>query len=485
MNKFKRPKKFDRNLIVIGAGAAGLVAAYLAAALRAKVTLIEQDRMGGECLYTGCIPSKALIRSARLVADARRARELGFRRVELDFDFAEIMDRVRRVIRTIEPHDSIERYTALGVECIRGHARLTSPWTVDISGRALSAPSIIIAAGARPDIPRVEGIDSVSPLTSDTVWDLRSLPGHLLVMGGGPVGCELAQCFARFGSQVTQVEMLPRLLIREDPEVSQRVADALHRDGINVMTGRTITQFRHSARRPIAVCGGGAEATEIEFDALLVATGRKANTEGYGLEELGIPLTPAGTIAANSYLQTGYPNIYVCGDAAGPYQFTHMASHQAWYAAMNALFRGIWRFKVDYSVVPWATFTDPEVARTGLNETDARERGIPCEASVYGIEDLDRAIADEDAAGMVKVLTRPGTDRILGATIVGAHASDLIVEFITAMRNGIGLNRILGTIHIYPTFTEASKYAAGVWRRAHTPGGLLRWLERFHAWRRG
>jgi len=481
--RWKRPRRYDRNVVVIGAGSAGLVAAYIAAAVRAKVTLVEKDRMGGDCLNTGCVPSKALIKSARLLAQLHRAHDYGLRVPAVQFDFAEVMERVQRVVRSVAPHDSVERYSALGVECLRGEARITSPWSVTIDGKqTLTTRAIVIAAGARPLVPRIPGIEQVRVLTSDNVWELRELPRRLVVLGGGPIGCELAQAFARFGARVTQVEMLPRLLPREDPDAAERVRERFAAEGIDVRTAHRAVRFEPGRA---LICEHAGAEVRLEFDALLCALGRTPNTAGYGLEELGIPLTGARTVETNDYLQTLYPNIYACGDVAGPYQFTHTASHQAWYAAVNALFSPYKRYRADYSVIPWATFTEPEVARVGLNETEARERGIAYEATVFELSELDRAIVDEAAEGMVKVLTEPGSDRVLGATIVGEQAGELIVEFISAMKHGIGLNKILGTIHIYPTLAEANKYAAGSWRRAHAPARVLRTLERFHAWRRG
>jgi pyruvate/2-oxoglutarate dehydrogenase complex dihydrolipoamide dehydrogenase (E3) component/uncharacterized membrane protein YdjX (TVP38/TMEM64 family) len=488
-SRWVKPRSFDRNIIVIGAGSAGLVSAYIAAAVKAKVTLIEKNRMGGDCLNTGCVPSKALIRTAKLLADIRRANEFGLRSASADYDFADVMQRVQRVIRNVQPHDSAERYEALGVECLHGTAKITSPWTVEISGtdgatRALSTRSIVIAAGARPYIPAIPGLKEVDPLTSDTVWNLRALPRRLVVLGGGPIGCELSQCFARFGSAVTQIEMLPRILMREDPDVSALIKQRFETEGIAVLTG-------HKAKRAVVENGQKTLVVEhdgkekrIEFDALLCAVGRVANTEGYGLEQLGIPVTRAKTVEANEYLRTIYPNIYACGDVAGPYQFTHTASHQAWYATVNALFSPLRTFKADYRVIPWATFTEPEVARVGLNETDAREKNIPYDVTSYSLADLDRAIVDEAAHGMAKVLTVPGNDKILGASIVGERAGELMAEFILAMRHGLGLNKILGTIHVYPTLNEANKYVAGAWKRNHAPQQALKWLERYHAWMR-
>jgi pyruvate/2-oxoglutarate dehydrogenase complex dihydrolipoamide dehydrogenase (E3) component/uncharacterized membrane protein YdjX (TVP38/TMEM64 family) len=487
--RWRRPARFDRNLIVIGAGSAGLVSAYIAAAVKAKVTLIEKHRMGGDCLNTGCVPSKALIRSAKLLSQIRHAERYGIRKAQAEFDFADIMERVQRVVSAIEPHDSVERYTGLGVECIQGEAKIVSPWSVQVTGaqgtQTLTTRAIVIAAGARPFVPPIPGIEAVGYVTSDTIWGLRALPRRLVVLGGGPIGCELAQCFARFGSTVTQVEMLPRLMIREDPEISAMVMASFRDDGIDVRVGHQARQFVVDNGEKVLIAEHAGQDVRIAFDLLLCAVGRVANTAGYGLEELGIGTTGQRTVETNAFLETIYPNIYACGDVAGPFQFTHTAAHQAWYAAVNALFGKLKKFRADYSVIPWATFTDPEVARVGLNEIEAKEKGIAYEVTRYAIDDLDRAIADGAAHGVVKVLTVPGKDRILGVTIVGDHAGDLIIEYIAAMKHGIGLNKILGTIHIYPTLAEANKYAAGNWKKAHVSPKTLQWLERYHAWMRG
>jgi len=485
--RWTKPRHFDRNLIVIGAGSAGLVAGHIAAAMRAKVTLIERHRMGGDCLNTGCVPSKALLRSARFLAQLGRAPEFGIRDARADFDFREVMERAQRVVRAIEPHDSIQRCTSVGMEVIEGEARIASPWTVETTNRngrrILTTRSIVIATGARPTVPPIPGIEKAGYLTSDDVWQLRERPERLLVLGGGPVGCELAQGFARLGCRVTQVEMLPRLLSREDPEVSEAVADRLREEGVDLRPAHKAVQLLKEGEEKTLVCedlANGEAEIRLRFDQLLVAVGRTANTSGYGLEELGIALTEHGTIRTNPFLQTNFPNIYACGDVAGPFQFTHTAAHQAWYAAINALFGGFRRFRADYSVIPWATFTEPEVARVGLNETEAKAKGIPYEVTRYGIDDLDRAITDGEAHGFVKVLTEPGKDRILGATIVGEHAADIIAELVLAMRHRIGLNKVLRTIHIYPTMAEANKYAAATWRKKHAPEGLLNWMRRYH-----
>lgn len=488
-SKWQKPSTFDSNLIVIGGGSAGLVTAYIAAAVKAKVTLIEKDKMGGDCLNTGCVPSKALIRTAKLLSHIQRCSEFGIKRANAEFDFSDIMERVQRVVKTVEPHDSAERYTKLGVDVIQGEARITSPWTVEVktSGevKTLTTRNIVIAAGASPFVPPIPGLDDVGYLTSDNVWDLREQPERLLVLGGGPIGCELTQSFARLGSKVTQVEMLPRIMIREDEEVSKMVASRFHDEGIDLRTQHKAVRFLIEDGEKILVCEDLAKNNKevrITFDQVLVAVGRSANLHGYGLEELGIPASR--TIETNDYLQTSYPNIYAAGDVTGPYQFTHTAAHQAWYAAVNALFAPFKKFRVDYSVIPWATFVEPEVARVGLNEIEAQEQGISYEISQYNIDDLDRAIADEEAHGMIKVLTIPNKDKILGVTIVGEHAGDLIAEYVMAMRHNIGLNKVLGTIHIYPTMAEANKYVAGNWKRAHAPEKILQWVERFHAIRR-
>ena len=484
---WQKPAQFERNLLVIGAGSGGLVSAYIAAAVKAKVTLIEKHKMGGDCLNTGCVPSKALIRSAKTAHELKKAAQLGFRNVSGEVDFAAVMERVQRVIDTIEPHDSVERYTGLGVEVIEGEARITSPWTVEVNGQSLSARSIIIATGARPLVPTIPGIERVEPLTSDTLWGLREQPKRLLVLGGGPIGCELAQAFQRLGISVTLVEMTDRLLVREDAEASEAVMASLRSDGVDLRLQHKALRFDVVDGQRQLVCENLQAHGEVvlPFDQVLLALGRVANVSGFGAEELQLVVRPNGTLEVNEYLQTRFPNIYAVGDVTGPYQFTHASAHQAWYAAVNGLFSGFKRFKVDYRVIPWATFTAPEVARVGLNEQEARAQNIPFEATRFGIDDLDRAIADEAAHGYIKVLTEPGKDRILGVTIVGEHAGDLIAEYVAAMKHGYGLNKILGTIHIYPTLAEANKYAAGEWKRAHAPQTALRWLQRFHQWRLG
>jgi pyruvate/2-oxoglutarate dehydrogenase complex dihydrolipoamide dehydrogenase (E3) component/uncharacterized membrane protein YdjX (TVP38/TMEM64 family) len=485
--QWHKPPRFDNNIVVIGAGSGGLVTAYIAAAAKAKVTLVEKHKMGGDCLNTGCVPSKALIRSSRLLAQMRRSADFGIKKADAEFDFADAMTRVQSVILTIEPHDSVQRYTDLGVDVVEGEAKIISPWEVQVTtageNRIITTRAIVVAAGSRPLVPPISGVEDIGYLTSDNIWELRELPARLVVLGGGPIGCELAQCFARFGSQVTQVEMAPRLLIKEDIEVSEAVMAKFRLEGINVLVGHTAKGFIIENNEKILLVEHDDKELRIPFDQVLLAIGRVANIQGYGLEQLGVETSR--TIETNEFQQTNYPNIYACGDVSGPFQFTHVAAHQAWYAAVNALLGGLFKFRTDYSVIPWATFTDPEVARVGLNEQDALAKGIAFEVSTYHLDDLDRALADGVAHGFVKVLTPPGRDRILGVTIVGEQAGELIAEFVLAMKHNIGLNKLLGTIHIYPTLSEANKYVAGIWKRNHVPKGLLWCVARYNGWRRG
>ncbi len=490
LRRFQRPKQFDFNMVVIGGGSAGLVSAYIAAAVKAKVALIEKHKMGGDCLNTGCVPSKALIRSAKILNYAKRAREFGLPQMgsgQEKADLSEVMDRVKKIIARIEPHDSMERYRGLGVDCFEGQAKILSPFEVQVGDRVLTTKNIVIATGAGPLIPDLPGLDQVGFLTSDNVWEQKELPKRLLVLGAGPIGCELAQAFSRLGSQVSLVEMGDRILGREDVEVSELVLKRFVEEGIEVKTAHRALRLEagSQAQPHTLICEHQGQEVALEFDQILLALGRKANVTGFGLEELGVEISESGTLVADEFMRvTNYPNIYVCGDVTGPFQFTHVASHQAWFVAVNALFSPFKRFVVDYRVIPWCTFVDPEVARVGVNEEEAKERGIDYQVTRYSLEGLDRAIADGEAHGFVKVLTPPGSDRILGATIVGPHAGDIMAEYVLAMKYGLGLNKILGTIHIYPTLAEANKFAAGVWKKATAPQGALRWLERFHSWRR-
>lgn len=485
MKQFPRPRKYDANVVVIGGGSAGLVAAIIAVGAKAKTILIEKHKMGGDCLNTGCVPSKSIIRSGRIMSYIRRAREFGIDNASGQVDFNAVMDRVRSVIKTIEPHDSVERFTSLGVECIIGDARITSPYTVQVNGREITTHSIIIASGARPLVPPIDGLEEIEYLTSDTVWDLHELPARLLVVGGGPIGCELAQAFNNLGSSVTQVDMAARIMPREDPEVSAAVAERFSSEGIQVLAEHKLQRFGKSDNGYFMEAEHAGQTVRVEFDKVILAIGRKANVEGFGLEELELPLTKQGTIEVNRAMQTGYPNIYACGDVAGPYQFTHMASFQAFFASINSLLGGWWRLKASYNVVPWATFTDPEVARVGLSEQEAREQGVAYEVTRYDMDHLDRALADGEAHGFIKVLTVPGKDKMLGVTIVGYHAAEMIGEFVFAMTHGMGLKSIAAVTHIYPTLLEANKFTANAWRNARLPEKYFPLLEKFFRWRRG
>ncbi len=482
---FRKPAKFDTNMVVIGAGAGGLVTSYIAAATKAKVTLIERHRMGGDCLNTGCVPSKALIRTTHFLADIRDAQDLGIKKAEVEYEFSEVMARVQRVIKTIEPHDSIERYESLGVDCITGDAYIRSPWEVEVNGKTLTTRNIVIATGARPTIPNIPGIDEVEPLTSDTIWNITQRPDRLLILGAGAIGCELGQCFARLGSEVHMVFRGPHVLSREDQDTAATVESRLKLDGIQIHSGHTPVRFESGEAGYVLICLHNERQTRIDFDRVLVATGRTANVTGFGLEQLGILANDQGTLAVDEYLRTALPNILACGDVIGPYQFTHAAAHQAWYASVNALFGQFKKFKVDYAFIPFTTYTSPEVARIGLNEKQAIDKGIAYEAVRYELAELDRAITDEAAYGFVKVLLKPGTDKILGVSLVGEHAAEMLPEFALAMKHKLGLNKILGTLHAYPTLNEANRFVAGEWKKRHAPQKLLAWVEKFHNWKRG
>ena len=481
---FRKPKSFDYNMVVIGAGSGGLVSAYIAATVKAKVALIEKHKMGGDCLNTGCVPSKAFIRSAKMLHYANRAKEWGFDSAQVDYDFANVMERIQNVIKKIEPHDSVERYSELGVNVYEGEAKILDPYHVQVNGEVLSTKNIVVATGARPLVPPIPGVQDVQPLTSDTLWNIRELPKRLVVVGGGPIGCELAQTFARFGSKVTILEGMNRLLLKEDKDVSDAVRAKFISEEINVLTGHMVEGFSSEGGSKVVICNCQDKKINVECDEIIMALGRKANVTGFGLEELGVEIRKNGTIETDEFLRTNYANIYAVGDVTGPYQFTHFAAHQAWYAAVNSLFSPFKKFKTDYRVIPWTTFTDPEVARVGINEQEANDEGIDFEVTRYGLDDLDRAIADGEDHGFVKVITPKGKDRILGATIVGSHAGDILTEFVLAMKYSLGLNKILGTIHAYPTIGEANKYLAGNWKKAHAPEGLLKWVKKFHGWRR-
>lgn len=474
----------DYNVIVIGAGSGGLVSAYISAVLKAKVLLIEKHKMGGDCLNTGCVPSKALIRTASVLAQIRRFREFGLAHAHADFDFAAVMERVQRIIKKVEPHDSVARYTLLGVECLQGEAQVISPHEVQVNGKVYTTKNIIVATGGSPAIPQIPGLNQVEYLHTDNIWNLRQQPKRLVIVGGGPIGCELGQCFARLGTKITLLQKASQLLNKEDDEIIKIMQERFIHEGMDIRLNTNVLEIKVRGSEKSVVVASLGKKEEIPFDQILLAVGRKANSKGFGLEETGVQLNPNGTIATDDYSRTNIKNIFACGDVTSPYQFTHMAAHQAWYCAVNALFGPFKKFKIDFSVIPWCTYTDPEVARLGLNEKEARAKGIAYEVLSYPIEDLDRAIADEEGHGVVKVLTKPGRDEILGVTICGFHAGDILQEFVFAKKNGLGLNAIMNTIHPYPTMVEANKYAAGAWKKAHAPEALLGWIGKFHALRR-
>jgi pyruvate/2-oxoglutarate dehydrogenase complex dihydrolipoamide dehydrogenase (E3) component/uncharacterized membrane protein YdjX (TVP38/TMEM64 family) len=482
-----KPRKFDDNLIVIGGGAAGLVSSIIGSAVNARVTLIEKNKMGGDCLNTGCVPSKALIHAAKIAHDTQQGFKSGLIlndqvSEQPQVDFEQVMQHVHHSIKAIAPHDSIERYEGLGVSCAVGQAKIISPWEVEIQHldgqvEVRSAANIIIATGGRPRLPEIPGLDHVCYYTSDTLWQMTELPKRLLVLGAGPIGCELGQAFSRLGADVIIVDKGSFLMPREDEDVSQLVADTMIREGVQHVPESSISRLETASDHNIAILDNGET---IEFDALLLAVGREGNTDNLGLENVDLTSDDNGFISVNEYLQTDCPTIYACGDVIGGYQFTHVSAHEAWFASVNSLFGRFKRFKADYRVIPWATFTSPEVARVGLNEKEAKIQNIPYESTQYGLDDLDRAITDNAAVGFVRVLTVPGKDKILGATIVGPRADDLIAIFVIAMKHGLGLNKVLGTIHAYPTYMEANKFVAGQWKRKQISSRLLAWLGKFH-----
>ncbi len=482
MKNYKKPKSFDYNMISIGAGAGGLVTSYIGAAVKAKVALIEKHKMGGDCLNTGCVPSKAILKSAKVAKMIKNASKYGLENHDLNLNFNQVMSRVHKVIKKIEPHDSIERYTNLGVDCITGEAKILSPWEVEVNGKVLTTKNITIATGARPFVPPIPGLNEIPYLISDTLWELKELPKRFLVIGGGPIGLEMAQSFQNLGSEVTIVEMASRIMAKEDEDVAIEVTKHLEKDGIKILTSTKLEKFSKENNQNIAHL---ADGSKLIFDQVLLAIGRRPNTTGFGLEELGIELNQNGTIKVDKYLRTTkYKNIFACGDVAGPYQLTHMAAHQAWFCAVNGLFGILKKFKIHYHATSWATYTDPEVATVGLNEMSAKEAGIAYDVTKYELDDLDRAIAEDADYGFVKVLTLKGKDKIIGASIVGVQASTMIIEFVTAIKYNIGLNKILGTIHAYPSFGEGNKYAAGEWKRSQIKKWQMDILERFHKWRR-
>ena len=486
---WSKPKRFDRNMIVLGGGAAGLVSSYIAATVRAKVTLIEAHEMGGDCLNTGCVPSKALIKSAKIAAHIAHADRYGIKAVKPNVDFPAVMARIQSVIRDIEPHDSVDRFTGLGVDCVKGYAKFVDPWTVEITAddgatSRLTAKNFVVATGAAPFIPPLPGIEDSGYLTSETMWDALSarkkIPERMLILGGGPIGCEMAQSFQRLGSQVTILEMADRLIVKEDEDAAGIIETHLRGEGVEVLLGHKALRVEDG--KTMIAAGPGGDVT-VAFDELIVAVGRRARVTGFGLEELG--LLTDGKLKIDESLASNMPHIYAAGDVAGNQQLTHGASHEAWYASVNALASPFKKYRADYRVLPRVTYTDPEVASVGLTEVEAAAKGIKVEVTRYDLDDLDRAIAESETAGFVKVLTPPGKETILGVTIVGSHAGEMIAQFILAMRHNMKLGQLAAAILPYPTWNEANKYVVGQYKLARKPERLLGYAERYFAWRRG
>lgn len=484
LKQHSKPVKYDYNVVVIGGGSAGLVAAYISSQVQAKVALIESNAMGGDCLNTGCVPSKSLIKAAKIVNYQQTYNRFGLDELTVDFDFSKIMQHVKDSIDKIAPHDSIERYTKLGVECLQGQAEIIDPYRVKVKDMLLTTKKIVIATGAKPFVPNIPGLAEVAYLTSDNIWDLKEQPKNMIVLGAGPIGLELSQAFARLGTKVSVIEMQDRILPAEDMQVSELITAKLS-SILKIYT-------KHKAKAVVKKSDGnylrvvaGEKTIDMPFDSILIALGRRANTKGLGIEKLGIDLNDNGTVRANQHLQTNYPNIYVCGDVTGPMQFTHTAGYQGTIAALNALFGYLKGFPTDYRVIPRTTFVDPEVSRVGLNEQEAIHNKIDYDVVQYDLSELDRAIVDEVDYGFVKVILAKNTDKILGVTIVSENSGELITEFVLAMKYNLGLNKILHTIHAYPTMAEANKAVAGVWRKTTTSAKTLIWLKKIFTWIRG
>ncbi len=477
------------NVVVIGAGTAGLVTAAGTAGLGGRVALIERHKMGGDCLNYGCVPSKALISSARMIQNIRQAKKWGLSPQEPAFEFTRVFERMRERRAKIEPNDSRERFEGLGVDVFSGEAQFVSPNEVVIDdGTSLEAKHFVIATGRRAGIPPIEGIDEVPYFTNETVFDeLNEKPEDMIVIGGGPIGCELSQALNRLGVRVTVVEFLPQIMVKEDPDVAAVVRARLEEEGIRVLTSAAAQraeardgQVHLEVQQKMGENGEG-ETVQLQARALLIAAGRIPNVESLNLEAAGVAYSKQG-IEANAYLQTSQPHIYAAGDIVGPYQFTHMADAQARVVIRNILmpFQTL-RQKVDYSVVPWCTYTSPEVARVGLSETEAVEQQIAYDLFTQPLDDVDRAIVESEETGFAKVLVKKGSDNILGVTLVSEHAGDLLHEFVLAMKQGIGLGGIASTVHAYPTFAELARKVGDQYNRTRlTPRAksIFNWLYR-------
>lgn len=482
-SEFDKPKSFTYNTIVLGGGSAGLVAAYTTSTLQGKVALIERHKMGGDCLNTGCVPSKALLRSAQFVADLKRPQALGVNNASYEINFKDVMARVHSKISSIEPKDSVKRYSELGVKCYQGEAKVLSPWQVEVNGQMLTSRNIILATGATPRVPAIAGLEDTHFYTTDTIWSLEELPQHLVIIGAGPIGCELGQAFARLGAKVTLIQRNATILPSEDTEAAELLEKSLHAEGIEIYKGFSTDKFTTENTTHVLHGSYAGETMQVECSHILVATGRQANLGG--LEALKLDLTQSGKLEINKTLQTRFPNVYACGDVTSPKQYTHVASHQAWYAAFNALFSPMKKFKCSLDNVPYAVFTDPEIAGVGITEKQAISNNIAHKVTMFPMDDIDRAITDNATEGFVKVLTPPNSDKILGVTMVGDHASELITEFVLAKTNKLGLNKILGTVHIYPTKSEINRMVAGKWKRTQLTEHVVNFLKKYQQWRLG
>ena len=479
------------NIVVIGAGTAGLITAVIAAGLGAKVALIEKHLMGGDCLNVGCVPSKGVIRAARAWADLRRAEEFGVHiPAGVTYDFGAAMARMRKLRAKISRNDSAQRYRNLGVDVFIGTARFAGADTVVVEGpagnRTLDFTKAAICTGARAAAPPIPGLTETGYLTNETVFSLTELPPRLGVIGAGPVGCELAQAFARFGSRVCLIEAQHGILPKEDRDAAQIVEQQLVKDGVHLLCcGQDLTISRADGGKRLTVDSHGRRH-EVTVDEILVGVGRTPNVEGLGLDAVGVEFDKAG-IKVNGRLQTSNPRIFAAGDVCSRYKFTHAADAMAQIVIQNALFPhpfGLGYATVDSLIMPWCTFTEPEVAHVGMYEQDARDKGIEVETYTFKLDEVDRAILDGEDEGFARVHIQKGSDTILGATIVAAHAGEMIGEFSVLMKAGVGAKAIAGTIHPYPTQAEVNKKVVNLWRKAHFTQATRKRLMKLFAWMR-
>jgi len=480
---WQNPKPASRyNLVVIGAGTAGLVSAAGAAGLGAKVALVERHLMGGDCLNVGCVPSKALIGAARAAAAVRDAAEFGVHAEGVRVDFGQVMERMRRLRASIAPHDSASRFSALGIDVFIGEGRFVDAQTVAVAGEKLRFKKAVIATGARAAAPAIQGLDQVEYLTNETIFALTELPPRLAVIGAGPIGCELAQVFARFGAHVLLLEATHGILPREDPDASERVLKSMLRDGVKLLCcGKQLKLSKADGGRVRLSAESHGQSYDEVVDEVLVAAGRLPNVEGLGLEAAGVAYSKKG-VQVNDRLQTTQPGIFAAGDICSPYQFTHAADFMARTVIRNALFFG--RAKASALTIPWCTYTEPEIAHVGLNPRQADEQGIELDTFTRELSDVDRAVLDGRTNGLVRVHVRKGSDKIAGATVVAHNAGDLVGEITLAMTNGLGLKQIAASIHPYPTQAEAIRQVGDAFNRTRLTPFTKALFARLMAWRR-